>query len=164
VAANSGQPFSYTSIGNTVGLNVETATNYITYLEKAKFIIVQPVASNNTAKTLRANKKIHILDNGIRNAVMKESNLDDARLGFAVESAFIVYAYAEAEKNLWNIGYQDTREIDIVIDKKKESLSVEVKYRNEPKITNKSQPKIVITKTLLKKDDNTIYIPFWLVR
>ena len=70
IAANSGQPFSYTSIGSTVGLNVETAANYVTYLEKAKFIIVQSVYSSNTAKTLRANKKLHVLDNGIRNALI----------------------------------------------------------------------------------------------
>lgn len=164
IAANSGQPFSYTSIGNTVGLNVETATNYITYLEKAKLIVVQPVHSNNVAKTLRANKKMHILDNGIRNAIMKEKNLDDARCGFAVETALTVYAYAEAEKNLWNVGYQDVDEVDVVLDKKKDVLQIEVKYRNEAKITNKSQPNIVITKTLFKKDGDVFYIPFWLVR
>ena len=95
---------------------------------------------------------------------MKQSNLDDSRLGFAAETAFTVYAYAEAEKNLWSIGYQDTKEIDVVIDKKNEILPIEVKYRNEAKITNSTKTRIVITKTEFKRENGVLFIPFWLVK
>jgi predicted AAA+ superfamily ATPase len=151
---------------------VETAANYITYLEKAKLIIVQPVYSSNTAKTLRANKKLHVLDNGICNAMNRLSNPDDARLGQAVETAMTAYAAHEAEKNVWQVCYRDIKEVDIVLDQKNTILPIEVKYRNEVR-TGKNenwqdlggtQPVVVITKTYFKKEGNVLYIPFWLVK
>jgi predicted AAA+ superfamily ATPase len=100
IASNSGQPFSYTAIGETVGLNTETATNYISYLEKAKLILVQQVYRINTPKVIRSNKKLHIFDNGVRNAILRETELSDARTGFCVETAFAGYTMAVCEENL----------------------------------------------------------------
>jgi predicted AAA+ superfamily ATPase len=72
------------------------------------------------------------------------------------------------------LGGNRIKEADIVVDKKLEILPIEIKYRNT--ITDKDNKGLlvfmdryslttglVITKSLLAKKNNIIYIPLWMI-
>lgn len=176
IASNSGQEFSYTTIAQTLGVDVTTVTNYITYLSQAFLIGVSNNYSGNVGKSIRKNKKIYILDNGIRNALMRVEELEPTDIGMLIENECFRHAKDYCDKNNY-VAYfwrDNGKEVDVVIDKKSEVLPVEVKYRGDIKGNQlnglekfsksfKCSNKIVITKDLLDKKEDTIFIPFWLI-
>lgn len=176
VADNNGQPHAYATLADTLGVDFSTISNYITYLSNAFLISVQENYSTNIGKVIRKNKKLYVTDNGIRNALLRLSDFDAADEGQLVENSSVQLVRSYCEENLFNIHYwrENTREVDIIIDKKTDTLPIEVKYRNE--ITGKdlksikafsetfgSKCSVVITKDLIKIDGEMVFMPFWLI-
>ena len=77
---------------------------------------------------------------------------------------------------MWTLYYwrDNGEEIDLLIDRKTEILPIEVKYRNNAGHISfdafkrafpgaRSPVSIVITKDRLRREAETLYVPFWLV-
>ena len=177
IADNNGRDFNMKTIADTIGCDNETVSAYLTYLSQAYMVIALSVFSPNAGKTLRRNKTLYIFDNGIANAMLRLPEVDDSRAGHIVESVCARDALAACEDNLWSLHYWRDKglEVDLVLDRKREVLPIEVKYRSLVKQTalpafrkafadKKIPASVVITKDRLGKDEDTVYIPFWLAR
>jgi predicted AAA+ superfamily ATPase len=177
IADNNGQGFNMKTIADTIGCDNETVSNYLTYLSQSYMTIVLNNYSPNAGKTLRRNKTLYVLDNGIANALLRLPEIDDARAGRIVESICAKDALAVCENHLWTLHYWRDKgvEIDLVVDRKTDVLPIEVKYRTNAEQTSlsafrqafsgtKIPVSVVVTKDKLDKKDDTLYIPFWLAK
>jgi predicted AAA+ superfamily ATPase len=133
--------------------------------------------SPNAGKTLRKNKTLYVLDNGIANAMLRLPGITDTRAGHIVEAICARDVLSACEDNLWTLHYWRKKdiEVDLIIDKKINVLPVEVKYRTNAKQTSlaefykefpnvKAPVSVVITKDRLGREQDTLYVPFWLTR
>ena len=177
IADNNGQAFNMKTIGDTIGCDNETVSNYLTYLSQAYMAIVLSNYSPNTGKALRRNKTLYVLDNGIANAILRLPEINDTQAGHIVESVCVRDAQAICEDHLWALNYwrEKDMEVDIVIDRKTDVLPIEVKYRANAKQTSlsvfrKAFPSakipisVIITKDQLERGSDSICIPFWLAK
>ena len=177
IADNNGKNFNMKTIADTIGCDNETVSAYLTYLSQAYMTIVLSNYAPNAAKTLRRNKKLYVLDNGIANAILHLPEITETQAGSIVESVCARDALAICEDRLWELYcWRDKKvEVDLVIDRKTGVLPIEVKYRADAKQTSlaafrqefpniKIPISVVITKDYLGKEQDTLYIPFWLAR
>lgn len=176
IAANQGQAFSYSTLGQTIGVDTVTVSSYIKYLTQAFLVGVQENYSTKIGKVIRKNKKLFIIDNGIRNAMLKVNKIEPSVEGQLIENCSYHNAKLFAESNGYNVFYwrDNKKEVDIVLDLKTSILPIEVKYRNTVndsdligiqtfmKKYNVSHG-IVVTKDRLCYKNNIYYIPFWLM-
>ena len=176
ISDNIGKDFNMKTIADTIGCDNETVSNYLTYLSQAYMTIILNIYTSNTGKILRRNKKLYLADTGPANAMLRFTSIDETRAGKLVENICIRDAFNVCENNFWSLYYwkEKDNEVDIIIDRKTDIIPVEVKYRNNIKpidftrfkhaFPNKKIPiSVVITKDLLKKTDDVLYIPFWLI-
>lgn len=176
IAANNGQDFNIKTIADTIGCDNETVSVYLTYLSQAYLTIVLSNYAPNAGKTLRKNKTLYVLDNGIANAMLRLPQITETQAGHIVEAICARDALAACEDNLWSLHYwrkKDT-EVDLVIDKKISVLPLEVKYRATAKQDSIAKFRkefskanipisVVITKDLLSREGDVLYVPFWLI-
>jgi predicted AAA+ superfamily ATPase len=176
-ASESGGEFSYSFIGQTLGIDKLTAQTYLRYLSEAFLIMICDNYSAKTAAVIRKNKKIHIADSGIRNAYLNTMDLSSEDQGFLAENACVRLARSYCENTLAKLYYwrDKNKEVDIVIKKRGGILPAEVKYRNTIRESdlegiyafmekNSCSAGLVITKKLLEKRGKLYLIPLWMVR
>lgn len=176
IADNDGQAHSFSTLAQTLGVDFSTVSSYINYLSNAFLVNVQENYSTNIAKIIRKNKKLYITDNGIRNALLRLDDIAAEDEGQLVENSSVRTVRAFCEERLYNLNYwkDNNKEVDIIIDKKTDTLPIEVKYRNS--ISGKdmrgikgfiekfdSKNGVLITKDLLKVENNITFMPFWLI-
>jgi len=120
IADNNGQDFNMKTIADTIGCDNETVSTYLTYLSQAYMTIVLSNYAPNAGKTLRKNKTLYVLDNGIANAMLRLPEITDMQAGHIVESICVRDALAVCEDHLWTLHYWREKgiEVDLVIDKK----------------------------------------------
>jgi predicted AAA+ superfamily ATPase len=177
IADNNGQDFNMKTIADTIGCDNETVNSYLTYLSQAYMTVVLSNYSPNTGKRLRKNKTLYVLDNGIANAMLRLPEIDNTRAEHVVDSICARNALAVCENHFWSLYYWRDKgaEVDLIIDRKTDVLPVEVMFRTKATQTSlaafrkaflsiKMPVSLVITKEELKKEGDTLYIPFWLVR
>ena len=183
IAANNSQTFAYSSMAVTFGVDTSTLMAYLGYLKQAFFINVLENYSNNIGKIIRSNKKLSILDNGIKNSLLKQKNIDSDLAGYIVESMVDFDFRLLCEKENYKQFYyrnSNKEEIDIVIDRNIDIIPIEVKYTNQidgsdlkninkfielhqDKGINQAKFGLVVTKDILKKEGNLYFIPYWLL-
>ena len=179
IAENTTQGQAYATLAANLGIDTVTVSNYISYLSQAFLLTVQESYSTNMSKIIRKNKKISVVDNGLRNALLKQRHLDlePADAGLLAESLVVQAARTYAESNLYSVFYwrEKNAEVDIVLDKKTSTQAIEVKYRNQIRpadlkglwaYTKLYAPHqlLVITKDRLELSDQVAFLPLWLVR
>lgn len=175
IADNNGQDFNMKTIADTIGCDNETVSVYLTYLSQAYMTMVLSNYATNAGKVLRRNKAIYVLDNGIANALLRLPVVDDTKAGHIVESICARDALAACENNLWSLHYwrEKGAEVDLVLDRKTNVLPIEVKYRGDLKQKGLKafreafanavfSHSVMITKDRLDKQQDVLYIPFWL--
>ena len=178
IAANNSQAFAYAGIASNFGLDTITIMTYLGYLKQAFLINILENYSNNIAKIIRANKKISILDNGIQNSLLKQKEINDNMIGHTIKAMLDFDFRQLCEKENYKQFYyrnSDKEEIDIIIDRNIDIIPIEVKYTNQIEtsdlkaikafINNNNLTKygIVVTKNILKKEENLFFIPYWLI-
>ena len=177
IADNNGQDFNMKTIADTIGCDNETVSVYLSYLSQAYLTVVLSNYAPNAGKTLRKNKTLYVLDNGIANALLRLPEITDTQAGHIVEAICARDALAACEDNLWSLHYWRKKnvEVDLVIDKKISVLPIEVKYRANAKQTSlaefrkefpnaKIPTSVVITKDRLAREQDALYVPFWLTQ
>jgi len=175
IADNNGQDFNMKTIADTIGCDNETVSVYLTYLSQAYLAVVLSNYAPNAGKTLRKNKTLYVLDNGIANAMLRLPEINDTQAGHIVEAICARDALSACEDNLWTLHYWRKKdvEVDLIVDKKISLLPIEVKYRANAKHTSlldfrqefpnaKIPVSVVITKDRLGREQDVLYFPFWL--
>lgn len=174
IAANNGQDFNFKTLADTLGCDSETISGYLSFLEQAYLIVMQNNYSTNAGKSIRKNRKLYVLDNGICNALLRTPELNPTLEGHLIEACCVRDAHEACERNFWKLDYwrDGDREVDIVIDRKTSLLPVEVKYRNAPqaesldafrkKFMKTGGEALIITKDTLSHQSDVISIPYWL--
>ncbi|MDR2828783.1 MAG: AAA family ATPase [Acholeplasmatales bacterium] len=168
LAKNDGNTFSYNSIGQELKLDNETVLEYITFLRKAGYLIIETVYSKHSYFEYKSPKRILFLDNGIRNSIVRETSMNIDLKKKCARTSLNFLAFMSCLDNNWNLFYESKNNHNIVIDKINSNLVI------KPKFTNNVTPddfskiddntiNIVVTSSLLDYKDNTYYIPFWLV-
>ena len=183
IADNNSQTFSYSSMTKNFSIDTVTLISYVGYLKQAFLINVLENYSTNIGKVIRSNKKLSILDNGIQNSLLKKKEISDNDAGHIVEAMADFDIRLLCEKENYNQYYYrntNKEEIDIILDRKIDIIPIEVKYTNQIEnsdtttiknfINKNSQNKlgrakygIVITKDILKTENNLYFIPYWLL-
>lgn len=93
-----GEPLSYLAIGEYAGLDNETVERYVELLERAYVLIRVPSFYNKNKYELKKTHTFYFLDNGIRNALIKNFNGADLR----VDLDKLWKNWLIAEKIKWN--------------------------------------------------------------
>ena len=175
IAGNQGQSFSLSSIGQTIGLDFATVNNYLKYLENAFLAATLDNYSANIAKTIRKNKKIFVLDNGISNALLSNSELSPEDEGAMAENCTVQVVRALAEQEMYKCSYwrEKASEVDIVLRQGSKLIPIEVKYRNSISDSDFSgiqafcaiyncHKQLAITKNHFDVSGELLKIPLWL--
>jgi predicted AAA+ superfamily ATPase len=119
---------------------VPTLQDYIDYLERANLIYISNPINMSGKQILKANPKIYIVDSAIRNAVLMKDDIltDPAEMGYVVETAVFRHVLTFAYRDNATVGYyrdaKSDKEIDIISKSVKNSIYVEVKYRDNSSV------------------------------
>jgi uncharacterized protein len=74
LALQVGSEVTFNELGNTVGIDKETAEKYLDLLEKSFIIFKLNSFSRNMRREIKKGKKIYFWDNGVRNAILNNFN------------------------------------------------------------------------------------------
>lgn len=171
IAANQSRILSYESINDIAKLDRATLINYIEFL-KASYLVIEVLKFAKIKEQIKSKKKFLLVDQGIRNAILKDYEIKEDNIGFIIENVIGVKIFLKYKK-LFYYKYND--EVDFVIADE-EIIPVEVKYRNQigerdiKSMLNfmekgKLNKGIVVTKDLFKKEKirnkQIIFLPAW---
>jgi hypothetical protein len=169
------QRINYSRFAKVLNVKVDTIKKYISYLEECFIIYTAYMYSKKQVISTRKEKKLFFVDCGLRNSLLLKE-IDELEKTKIVENLVFSHILSLKKRDLFpKIFYwmdKARNEVDIVFTLNGKIIPIEVKYANDIikkdlkgliKFceTFKTQG-IVITKDLLKKEDNIIYIPAWL--
>lgn len=177
IVANQSKILSYEKINEVAGLDRNTLINYIEYLKSTYLVIEFLKYAKNVKEQLKSMKKYICIDQGLRNAILKEYEITEDNSGFVIENIVGLHLFRLSKKYNDRIFYfRAKKEVDFVL-KNKKLVPIEVKYAesiNKSDIANllnfmsenKLKEGIVVTKNLFKTDiierKKILFIPAWL--
>ncbi|WP_310556181.1 ATP-binding protein [Flavobacterium sp.] len=136
-----GSEVSYNEIGNLIGLDSKTVETYINLLEKSFIVFKLNSLNRNLRNELKMAKKIYFYDNGIRNALISNYQIIEARqdAGALFENLLVSermkrnhYAKNYANTYFWRT--KEQQEIDYIEDKDGQIDAFEFKWNNNKKV------------------------------
>lgn len=162
---NSSSIINLQTICKELQINRVTLEKYINYLESDNLIYISHLVNIGPKHFLKAQNKIYISEAAIRNAVLLKDDItsNPVELGIIAETAVYKHIKSFSYNSLAEIGYYrggvKEKEIDIVVNYHKglQPMMIEVKYREDSKITEKDliveesnslHPNLVITKKI----------------
>lgn len=159
-------------IASTLNISMQTVNKYLDILEWTfVFSRVRPFFKN-TRKEISKMPKIFVEDLSIKNYALREFDSIANKIDIGREVENFVYNELRKIYDKNQIFYYRTlakAEIDFIIEQSYNSyIAIEVKYRNKvwlPVIMKNFEEsywvvkKIIITKDILRKEDNTYFIP-----
>ncbi len=176
IAANQSRVIAYETINDVVKLDRATLTNYLEYL-KNSYLIVEILKFANLKEQLKAKKKFLVIDQGLRNAILKDYELKESNVGLIIENLVGTNLFFYVKRKGGNLFYwKINNEVDFVI-RNKSLIPVEVKYRahidkkdlkNLLNFAEKFNCKkgVLITKDLFMKEKiskvEILFVPAWL--
>jgi uncharacterized protein len=176
LAAESGKEQAFAEIGKRLSLNTVTIINYLAHLSDDRLIAVCENYSGKKLGVSRKNKKIYVHDGGIKNALLRRTEISSSDLEDEVKNTCIGMASDFVEKNagkvcFWHSGHS---EADIVLDKGFTLLPISVNLKNVLSRrdirglnsfgrTYFNRDSVVITRDTLAIENNVYYVPYWLI-
>lgn len=132
LALQLGNEVSYKELGDTAGMDNETAQAYVERLEKAFVVFRLPAFARNLRTELKKSKKIYFCDTGVRNALLGNFLPMDSRADTG--ALFENYLIAERLKDnalrerdvqsfFWRTKGSESREIDYVEESAEKGLA-----------------------------------------
>lgn len=179
IAANQSKILSYETINEVARLDRVTLVNYIEFL-KVSYLVIEVLKFAKIKEQMKAKKKFLVIDQGLRNAILKDYQVKEDNIGFIIENLIGLKLFFQAKKENKNLCYWKVNgEIDFVVSSStgKDILPVEVKYRNEIRERelkgffnlverNECERGIVITKNFYKRQKirgkQILFVPAWL--
>ncbi|MBN2335754.1 ATP-binding protein [Candidatus Bathyarchaeota archaeon] len=175
---------NYSELSSELGVKRDTLRDYLYYMEHSYLVTESRFYTRNVRKQARKEKKIYINDNGLRNSVLgllgSSRALDSAQLGVIVENLVanhcrgLKYNLEPTLESGLHYWYDDGgHEVDVVLSLFGKSLPIEIKYRevvsgadirglNSFLGEHRGSVGFVVTKNLLRRDADILYVPLWL--
>lgn len=170
IVAHQSKLLSYETINEVVKLDRSTLINYIEFL-KSSYLIFEVTKFAGIKEQIKAKKKFLVIDQGLRNAILKDYEVKEINLGFILENVVGINLFLFSRKEDKKISYWKVNdEVDFIISNR-DVIPVEVKYRNLIKDSDKnsiknflkkfkSEKAFLITKNLYghqKTNDGVLY-------
>lgn len=175
IAAHQARILAYETINEVAQLDRATLINYLEFLKSA-YLIVEVQKFAGVKEQIKAKKKYLLVDQGIRNALLKDYRLREDNLGFVLENVIGMSLFLSARARGEKVFYHKSNgEVDFILEGK-ETVPCEVKYRSEiteseirpfKSVISKLRTRraVMVTKDLLKKETvgeaEVIFIPAW---
>lgn len=175
---------NYTELSSELGVKRDTLKDYLYYMEHSYLVTESRFYTRNVRKQARREKKVYINDNGLRNSILgllgSNNVLDSAQVGVIVENLVANHCRRlrfnlepTLESGLYYWYDEDGREVDVVLSLFRRPLPIEIKYRETVSdsdirglhsfLDEHAAPVgFVVTKNLLRRDADIIYVPLWL--
>ena len=119
---NPGMIVDFSSLSQELGISRQTLSKYFEYLEMAHLVVKLYNFSRNRLTSEKSLKKFYPT---FLSPVLTEES--EERMGKLIETTCVL---ATDTKFFWRDKYKD--EVDIILQLEKETIPVEVKYRNQP--------------------------------
>ncbi len=155
LAINNGQAANYANYASIAGIDVRTASNYLTILEET--FIIAPIRPyfRNKNKEISKMPKIYFLDNGVRNFFSGGfSDLDSrADAGFLFEGFYISELIKKAvdPERIKYYRAKSGEEIDVALDLSGALVPIEIKFKKKSSLRDISAIKRFVEKNSLDK-------------
>lgn len=134
MASQIGQLATISEIANTLNINTATVNNYLWYMEKTFLLHKVTPYFKNIRKELTKTPVFYFYDMGMRNYALGSygMSLSPSESGFLFQN-FVYHLLKEKNEDTSNQTHYwrttDKAEVDFVIDKNKEVIPIEIKYR-----------------------------------
>jgi predicted AAA+ superfamily ATPase len=133
LALNTGNLLNMTAFANQLGLTAKTVQRYIRYFEISYQVILLPAWSKNANKRLVKMPKIHFMDQGVVQAVLRKTG---GVTGNEFESLVIAEIYKQvqtinAKAGLYHLRTHDGREVDLLIEMPDGYYAIEIKMADK---------------------------------
>jgi len=117
--------FSYHRLDDAVGSNENTVREYMSYFEKAYLFFEVGYFEYSLTKQFRRNRKVYVIDNGLRNASSFSFSEDRGR--YAENAVFLALRRKYSEIYYWP-EEKTGKEVDSIIRERKGLIAVNVTY------------------------------------
>jgi hypothetical protein len=166
-----GQMVNNHELVNITNLSINTLKKYLKILEGTYIIDLVTPYFKNIRSEISKMPKVFVLDAGIRNYLLRSYSFSADNMGKVIEN--FVYTTLKSKYAKEYIHFYRTNTgsgIDFVLEDKENKLSIcEVKYRNKVNLPvvmknfskkyDNVNRKLIITKDLLKQEEDVYYIP-----
>lgn len=169
LSANSSNRFSYNSLAQKTNIDKETVKLYLYYLESAQLIIISEKFSKSGSINERSEKKIYVWEEGLRRSISFTEEDDIAyenlvlwhlqKTGIEFMQSFKPYYGHKKYEVDYIFALPD---FVLPIEIKNSSSNKKLKGLRELISEQKLNHALVITKDLLKREKEIMYIPLWL--
>ncbi|MBN3583712.1 ATP-binding protein [Algoriphagus aestuarii] len=140
LALQVGSEVTFNDLGNTVGIDKETAEKYLDLLEKAFVIFRLNSFSRNMRREIKKSKKIYFWDNGVRNAIINNFNSLELRTdkgalweNFLISERMKYLSYHRIVTNVYFWRTTTGKEIDWLEEREGKLFAFEAKWNPERK-------------------------------
>lgn len=180
MAAQIGSLTNFSELSSTLGISVKTVKDYLWYLEKTFILQKLTPYFRNVRKEITKSPIFYFYDLGLRNyslgifGTIKTHNIGFLFQNFVFNALREKMRVSSAKIHFWRT--KDGAEVDFIIDKGREQIPIEVKYKElkETKITRslrsfirKYQPKkasvinLGLEETLVLDQTKIYFLPFY---
>jgi len=133
LAINTGCLINASAIGNEIGVTSKTVQRYLRYFELSYQSVTLPAWAQNAHKRLTRMPKLHYLDNGIIQTVLKKKG---GITGNEFESLVIAEIYKQiansgVQARLYHLRTHDGKEVDLLIEMPDHYLAFEIKMTSK---------------------------------
>jgi predicted AAA+ superfamily ATPase len=141
MAALNGQQWNASELGRSMGVNYQTVTRYVDFIEGAFLLRRLPAFHANLSKRLVKAPKIHWRDTGLLHATLGIDSDDALRHhpavgasweSFVVEQALGMLAALGVPHSAFHFRTSDGYELDLVLESGRERWAVEIKLTSDP--------------------------------
>ena len=141
MAALNGQQWNASELGRSMGVNYQTVTRYVDFIEGAFLLRRLPAFHANLSKRLVKAPKIHWCDTGLLHATLGIDSDDALRHhpavgasweSFVVEQALGMLAALGVPHSAFHFRTSDGYELDLVLESGRERWAVEIKLTSDP--------------------------------
>ena len=182
IAAESSQVFTYENMARNLSITDDTVREYLDYLESVFLVSREQFYSKSRAKRVRKQDKIYLNNVGLRNVLVNRLNeqlfTDKNELGKIAEMlvhdhAKRLFCFDSTRPEVFYWKNKNGKEVDVIAEVKNKAVPIEVKYKNSISSDGlkginsfisqkKSSFGFVITKDLIDKKENLIFVPLWM--
>jgi predicted AAA+ superfamily ATPase len=142
---HSGGILGVKTCADALGISPTTVSNHLDALEAANLIYRLRPSRISGRSVLKARDKVYLVDAALRNAVLlrgEEILADPQEMGTIVETTVLrhlfAYHYQETPEIVYWRDAKTGLEVDLIVRSPKYTLPVEIKYRENAEITEKS--------------------------
>lgn len=128
LASLSSRQFELNNLASSLGLTRQTASSYVSMLERAHLVSVSPNYTTSRVRQARSSKRAYITDTGILSSLMGfDESVSGPELGRLAETA----AYNHLSRTAKTFFWRDSggNEVDLVLERGRKAVPVEVKYQ-----------------------------------